>query len=271
MSDPIDQFRALHESGIFVMPNAWDIGSARCLAGIGFPAIATTSSGHAASLGRPDQSVTRDELLAHAEALASAVEVPISVDAEYCFASDLTGVAETVRLIAATGAAGCSIEDWNPFTGQIDPLGPAADRVAAAVEAAGRSGMVLTARAENHLYGIEDLKDTIRRLTAYRDAGADVLYAPGLTSLDDIGRVVENTGWAVNVLATAEVPSVSELESVGVRRVSTGGALSRAAFGTLHRAARELLDLGTSTYLAEAITSPDLNEIFAQGSPAPGR
>ena len=177
-----ERFRALHRQGLFVMPNAWDIGSARLLASIGFEAIATTSSGHAASLGRADQEVSRDELLSHVEALVAAVDVPVSVDAERCFADDPAGVAQTVELIAAVGAAGCSIEDYEPTTRSIDDIGVATERVAAASGAARKHGLVLTARAENHLYGIDDLADTIERLLAYRAAGADVVYAPGLVA-----------------------------------------------------------------------------------------
>ncbi len=262
MREHTGRFRALHGDGIFVMPNPWDVGSARFLASLGFPALATTSSGHAATLGRPDQSVTRDELLAHAEALVTAVDVPINVDAERCFADDANGVAETVRLIANTSAAGCSIEDYDPATGRIDPTDRATERVAAAAQAARQTGLVLTARAENHLYGIDDLDDTISRLSAYRDAGADVVYAPGLIDLDDIARVVQEVRIPVNVLARPDAPSVSELASVGVRRVSTGGALTRAAFDTLKRAARELLDHGTSSYATNAITEAELTAAF---------
>jgi 2-methylisocitrate lyase-like PEP mutase family enzyme len=167
------RFRALHErKQIFVMPNPWDVGSARVLAAAGFEALATTSAGFAWTLGKHDQHVTRDELLEHVAALAAATELPLSVDSERCFASDPAGVAETVSLLADAGAAGCSIEDYDPATGQIDDVATAAKRVAAAAEAAHRGqGMVLTARAENHLYGRGDLDDTIERLAAYRAAG----------------------------------------------------------------------------------------------------
>jgi 2-methylisocitrate lyase-like PEP mutase family enzyme len=257
-----DRFRELHEAGIFIMPNPWDIGSARFLASMGFVALATTSSGHAATLGRVDETITRDELLAHASALAAAVGVPLNVDAERCFADDAKGVADTVRLIADTGAAGCSIEDWDPARGEIDPIARGTERVAAAADAASKSGLVLTARAENHLHGINDLDDTIARLVAYRDAGADVVYAPGLVDLEDIARVVREVGIPVNVLALPHGPSVKELASVGVRRVSTGGALTRAAFTGLKNAARELLDHGTSHYAKTAITSTELAAAF---------
>jgi 2-methylisocitrate lyase-like PEP mutase family enzyme len=261
-SDPRAVFRDLHTSGLFVMPNPWDIGSARLLAALGFPALATTSSGHAASLGRRDQQVRRDELLTHAASLAEAVDVPLSVDAERCFTADPAGVGDTVRLIAETGAAGCSIEDYDPATGTIDAIEVATERIAAAVEAAHAHRLVLTARAEHHLYGVDELDATITRLAAYRDAGADVVYAPGLVNLDDIARLVREVGAPLNVLARPDGPSVPELASVGVRRVSTGGALARAAYGRLVSAARELLDIGTSTYANDILTEADLNAAF---------
>lgn len=257
-----DRFRRLHESGLFVMPNPWDIGSARILASMGFPALATTSLGHAASLGKVDQSVTRDELLAHVAAISAAVDLPLNVDAERCFADDLAGVAETVTLLAEAGAAGCSIEDYDPATGRIDDIAMAAERVAAAADAAHRHGVLLTARAENALYGIDDIEDTVVRLRAYREAGADVIYAPRLTDAEDIRRIVEATDAPVNVLAMRHGPSIPELAELGVRRVSTGGPLARAAYGALRRAAEELLGPGTSTYQDEALTSDELERAF---------
>lgn len=250
-------FRELHAEGCFMMPNPWDLGSARLLAHLGFPALATTSSGHAASLGRRDQSVTRAETLAHTVAMAAAVPVPINVDAERCFAADPDGVYETVAAIGRTGAAGVSIEDYDPETGAIDPLPTAVSRVEAASAAARVSGLVLTARAENHIYDLGDFDDTIARLCAYRDAGADVVYAPGLADIDDVARLVDETGVPVNVLASRRGPRIDELAAVGVRRVSTGGALARAAYGTLVTAARELLDEGTSTYVGGAVAELD--------------
>jgi len=241
MSDARARFRELHRSGLFVMPNPWDIGSARILADLGFPALATTSHGHAASLGKRDQQVTRDELVAHATALAAAVDVPLNLDAERCFADTPAGVAETVGLLAETGAAGLSIEDYDPVAGAVEPLEAAAARVAAAAEVARAEGMVLTARAENHLYGAGDLDDTIARLRAYRDAGAEVVYAPALTDIADIARLVEAVAVPVNVLALPGAPTVPELAAVGVRRVSTGGALTQVAYGALREAARALL------------------------------
>ena len=236
------RFRDLHRDGTFVMPNPWDIGSAQLLAGLGFPALATTSGGHAATLGRKDQQVTRDELVAHAAALSASVDVPLNVDAERCFADSPAGVAETVGLLAETRAAGLSIEDYDPATRAIDPVDVAAARVAAAADVARDAGLVLTARAENQLYGAGDLDDTIARLRAYRDAGAEVVYAPGLTSLDDIARLVEAVGVPVNVLTLPAAPSIPELASVGVRRISTGGALARVAYVAAREAARELLE-----------------------------
>jgi 2-methylisocitrate lyase-like PEP mutase family enzyme len=267
-SDIREQFRALHASECFVMPNAWDVGSARLLASLGFPALATTSSGHAATLGRLDQHVTRDEMLAHAEQLAGAVDVPLSVDSEHCFADDHAGIVATVELIARTGAAGCSIEDYDPAAGRLYPRDIAIERVAAAAGAARSHGLVLTARAENHLYGSDDLDDTVTRLQAYRDAGADVVYAPGLVEISDIARLVRDVDTAVNVLAHPKGPSTSELAEAGVRRISTGGALCFAAYGALTRAARELLDAGTSTYARAGVRRAELAAAFTQ--PAAG-
>ena len=254
-------FAQLHADGTFVMPNAWDGGSARILAALGFPAIATTSSGHAATLGRHDQQVTLDELVAHAAELVRAVDVPVSVDAERGFADGPEGVAAAVERLAETGAAGVSIEDYDPASG-IEAAEAATARVAAAAGAASAHGLLLTARAENHLYGVDDLDDTIRRLTAYRDAGADCVYAPGLTALDDIARVVSAVEVPVNVLALADGPSVPQLAEVGVRRVSTGGALAFAAYGALATAARELLTAGTSGYARTVLTADDRRAAF---------
>lgn len=256
------RFRELHRDGIFVMPNPWDVGSARLLASVGFAALATTSSGHAATLGRLDRHVSLDELVEHATALAGSVDVPLNVDAEYCFATDPSGVAETVDRLAATGAAGLSIEDFNPTTRAIDSIDVATRRVAAAARAADAHGLVLTARAENDVHGIDDLHDTVDRLKAYRDAGAPVVYAPGLVDIRDIARVVSEVGLPVNVLARENGPSVPELASVGVRRVSTGGALARAAYGELLRAGSELQTSGTSTYAVRAISNADLAAAF---------
>lgn len=253
------RFRRLHEDGIFVIPNPWDIGSARILAAAGFPALATTSAGFAWSLGRPDQSVTRDELVRHVAGLAAATDLPVAVDGERLFADDPGGVRETVRLLAEAGAAGCSIEDWDPARGRIDEAALAAERVAAAAEAAHEGdALVLTARAENHLHGVADLDDTIARLVAYRDAGADVVYAPGLREPDDIRAVVEAVGIPVNVLVLPGCPTVAELGSLGVRRVSTGSLLARAAYGALETAAATLAEAGVSTFPGGAMTEISL-------------
>ncbi len=258
-TDLRQRFRHLHTSppdaptpGILVMPNPWDIGSARVLEASGFLALATTSSGHAASLGRTDQHVRRDELVEHAAALAQAVEIPLNVDAEDGLAEDPDGVRETYRLLASTDAAGASIEDFDPRARSIFPLEVAVERVAAA--RAGCGEMVLTARCENHLYGVGDLDDTIRRLVAYRDAGADVVYAPGVRAPEGIGRIVADVGIPVNVLEQPGVPSVPELAELGVARVSTGGAMAWVAYGATAAAARELLDSGTSDYLSHMLS-----------------
>jgi 2-methylisocitrate lyase-like PEP mutase family enzyme len=190
------------------------------------------------------------------------VDVPLSVDAERCFADDVSGVEETVDLIAGAGAAGCSIEDYDPKRDRIDTLDVAVERVAAAAAAARRTGMVLTARAENHLHGVDDLDDTIARLRAYRDAGAEVAYAPGLVDRDDIRRLIEAVGIPVNVLALRRGPSTGELAELGVRRVSTGGGLARTAYGALLAGARELRDKGTSSYLDGAVSDGELEAAF---------
>ena len=236
----IDRFRQLHDSGTFVLPNPYDVGSAKLLAALGFEALATTSAGFAATLGRLDMNVTLDELVSHVEPLAAATDLPLNVDAERCFAEDPSGVTATVQRLAGAGAAGCSIEDWNPATGSIDPVDVATARVRAAADGAADSGLVLTARCENHLHGVQDLDDTIARLIAYRDAGADAVYAPGLVDLEQIRRVVVETGAPVNVLILPGGPSVAQLAEISVRRVSTGGTMSSVAQGAMVAAARRL-------------------------------
>ena len=259
------RFRDLHARGqLFVMPNPWDIGSARLLASCGFEALATTSAGLAWSLGKLDQGVSRDELVAHVSSLADATPLPLNVDSERCYPDDPGGVAETVSLLAAAGAAGCSIEDYDPATGRIDDVEVAAERVAAAAQAVHGlpDPMVLTGRAENHIRGVDDLDDTIARLIAYRDAGADAVYAPGLHDLEQIAAVVEAVGAPVNVLALRNGPTVPELASVGVRRVSTGGLLAGVAYGALLEGAHELLAAGTSTYASRSIAAEALKAAF---------
>ena len=236
-----------------LLPNAWDVGSARLLASLGFQALATTSSGFAATLGRLDGSVTKEEALAHAAQLAAATDLPVSADLENGYADDPAEVAQTVRDAIAAGLAGCSIED---FTG--DEAGPvyclehAVARVAAAAQAAheGAVHLVLTARAENHIHGVDDLGDTIARLRAYGEAGADVLYAPGLTRLEDIRRVVQAVApLPVNVLAYPGAPAVGELAAAGVKRISVGGAFAFAALDAVAEAACELREEGTFGFL----------------------
>ena len=259
MDEHSARFRELHEQGIFVMPNPWDVGSAKLLASMGFEALATTSAGFAWSLGRLDQNVSRDELVAHVEAIAAATPLPLNVDSENCFPDAQGGIAETVRLLEQAGAAGCSIEDYDPAADRILDLEQAAERVATAAAA---SQLVLTARAENHLHGVDDLDDTIARLVAYRDAGADVVYAPGLAQPDAIRRVVDEVGVPVNVLALPNGPNVDELAAAGVRRVSTGGALARSAYGALLTAAAELRDGGTSRYSESGAPAAALRDAF---------
>jgi 2-methylisocitrate lyase-like PEP mutase family enzyme len=250
------QLLALHRRGEpLLLPNPWDAGSARILASMGFRALATTSSGHAATLGRRDGSVTRDEALAHAAAIVAATDLPVSADLEAGFADDPDGVAATVRAARAAGLAGCSIEDATGRPG--DPLYDpafASERVRAAAEAAhdGPAPIVLTARAEGFLHGRDDLDATIARLRAFEDAGADVLYAPGLVGIDDIRRVVRAVTLPVNVLALPGGPPVAELAAAGVARVSVGGAFAYAALGALVEAGRELMAQGTYGYWTAA-------------------
>jgi 2-methylisocitrate lyase-like PEP mutase family enzyme len=249
--DRAARFRELHRPGQpLLMPNAWDAGSARLLACLGFDAIATTSSGFAATLGRLDYGVTREDALAHGAALAAAVGVPVSADLEDCFAQDADGVGETVRMARGAGLAGCSIEDWDPRSESLYPLELAAERVAAAAAAAHGGGvrLVLTARAENHLRGVDDVEDTIARLSAYEQAGADVLYAPALDDPARLRELVASVDRPVNVLARADTPPLAELAALGVARVSVGGAFAFAALAALRDAALELRERGTFGY-----------------------
>ncbi len=246
-------FLDLHVPGRpLLLPNPWDAGSARILASLGFQALATTSSGYAATLGRLDGSVTRDEALGHAATVVAAVGVPVSADLENGFADDPSGVADTVRRARDTGLAGCSVED---STGRPDdpiyPAAAAAERVAAAVDAAGPD-FVITARAENHLHGRDDLADTIARLQSFQQAGAQVLYAPGLVTREQIRTVLAEVDRPVNVLALPDAPPVAELAELGVARISVGGAFAFAALGALVDSSRELLDRGTYGFWAGA-------------------
>ena len=262
-------FRALHErDGAFIIPNPWDAGTARLLAHLGFEALATTSAGYAFSVGRSDQTVGREASLEYASAIASATRLPVSADLENGFGDAPETVAETVRLAAAAGVVGCSIED---STGRADhPIyekEQAAERVRAATEAArGLSfPFTLTARAENYLHGRPDLRDTIQRLQAFQEAGADVLYAPGLATKDDIAAVVSSVDRPVNVLVglAGMQLTVTELAALGVKRLSVGSALCRAALGAFLRAAREMRERGSFAFAAEAASSTEINSIFA--------
>ncbi len=250
------RFLALHQDERpLLLVNPWDVGSARLFAWLGFQALATTSSGLAATRGLLDGSVDRADVLAHTSSIVQATELPVSADLENGFADDPEGVAETFRLVRDAGVAGASVEDYSGREdAPIYDVGLAAERVAAAAEVAhdDQTRLVLTGRAENHLHGVSDLADTIVRLQRYQEAGADVLYAPGLTSLDEIRELVRSVDRPVNVLARPNGPSVSELASVGVSRVSVGGALAFAALGAVSSAARELIERGTYSFWEDA-------------------
>jgi 2-methylisocitrate lyase-like PEP mutase family enzyme len=261
-------FRALHErDGGFILPNPWDIGTARLLAHLGFEALATTSAGYAFSVGQPDYSIGREEMLKHVGDMVSATDLPVSADLENGFADDPADAAETYRLAAATGLAGGSIGD---ATGRKDdPIYEhqlAAERVRAVVEAvrALPFPFMVTARAENYLWGRPDLQDTIRRLQAYQDAGAHVLYAPGLRSKEDIATVVRSVDRPVNVLMGLQGVqlSLTDLAAIGVKRISVGSALTRAALGAFLRAAQEMRERGTFAFAAEAANYHDLSAMF---------
>ena len=259
-------FHALHQSGCFVIPNPWDIGTARFLAGLGFKALATTSSGFAWSVGRPDNGISLDQALSHYRAIAEAVEVPVNADFEGGFAVDPAAVGDNVTLAAATGVAGLSIED---STGdEARPLFPfelAVERIRAARAAidAGASGILLTGRSEGFVAGRPDLAETIRRLTAYSEAGADCLFAPGIRSLPDITAVVQAVApKPVNVLVSSDFTTVDALAARGVRRISVGGALARAAWAGFIRAATEIAEHGTFTGLAGAAGSDQIEAEF---------
>ena len=266
-SEKVTAFRRLHETGCFVIPNPWDAGSARLLAGLGFPALATTSSGFAWTLGRPDNHVTLDEALAHFRIVSAAVDVPVSGDFEGGFAIEPDAVAGNVARAAQTGVAGLSIED---STGdQAIPLfdfALAVDRIRAARRAidADGSGVLLTARTEGFIAGRPDLAETLRRLEAYAGAGADCLYAPGIRSLSDIAAVVHTVDpRPVNVLVGSDFTTVAQLADIGVRRISVGGALARAAWTGFLQAATEIARDGTFSALARGVPFGELNGTFA--------
>jgi 2-methylisocitrate lyase-like PEP mutase family enzyme len=261
-------FRALHERGsAFIIPNPWDIGTARLLQHLGFEALATTSAGYAFSLGQLDNTIDRDEMMAHVSAIASATDLPVSADLENGFGDAPEIVAETIRLAAGAGLAGGSIEDMSRQPGHpIYEHQHAVERVCAAAQVvrALPFAFTLTARAENYLAGKPDLRDTIKRLQAYQMAGADVLYAPGLTSKDDITAVVHSVDRPVNVVMGLQGVqlSLAELSAMGVRRVSVGSALSRAALGAFLRAAREMREHGTFAFAVEAVSYRDISAML---------
>jgi 2-methylisocitrate lyase-like PEP mutase family enzyme len=261
-------FRQLHRRDhAFLIPNPWDVGTARILTQCGFEALATTSAGFAFSRGQPDNTITRDQLIAHVADIVQATHLPVSADLASGYGETADAVAETFRLAAATGLAGASIEDATGRRDQplFDPV-VAAERVRAAAEIVHRLPFpfLLTARAENYLCGRPDLADTIARLQAYQEAGADVLYAPGVTSKAEIAAIVTSVDRPLNVLAG--LPgwhlSIAELSELGVKRVSVGSALSRAALGAFLRAVRELQGLGTFAFAGEAVSYQDVNAMF---------
>jgi 2-methylisocitrate lyase-like PEP mutase family enzyme len=264
-----ETFAELHASkGPFIIPNPWDAGTARLLAHVGFKALATTSAGYAFSVGRTDGAIDRDEMLAHAAAIVAATDLPVSADLEHGFGDAPEVVAETIRLAAQAGLVGGSIEDLPaPGASAPYPLDYAADRVRAAADAARTLPFrfMLTARAENYLAGRPDLPDTIARLQAYQEAGADVLYAPGLTTEGEIAAVVRAVDRPVNVVVGLQGPQVSlaALARLGVTRVSVGSTLARAAFGATLRAAREMHDGGTFEFAADAISYREITGMFA--------
>ena len=261
-------FRALHTgAGAFIIPNPWDAGTARMLSRLGFQALATTSMGYAFSRGRQDGAVSRDEMLKHVSEIATATELPVSADLEHGYGDSPEIVSETVRLAAGTGIAGCSIED---ATGRSDhPIYEkehATERMRAAVEAARKLPFpfTLTGRAENYLYGRPDVKDTIARLQAYQDAGADVLYAPGLTSKEEIAAVVSSLDRPVNAVMGLRgvLLSLEELSGLGVKRVSLGSCLFRYAIGAFLRAAREMRDCGTFSFTEQSASPLEIGAMI---------
>jgi 2-methylisocitrate lyase-like PEP mutase family enzyme len=258
MRDKAEAFRSLHQR-CFVIANAWDAGSARILAGLGFQALATSSGAHAGTLGRRDGQVTREEALEHARAIVEATDLPVSADFENCFADEPTKAAETVRLARAIGLAGCSIEDAT--RDKVYDFDDAVERVAAAAQ---NSGLVLTARAENFVRGKPDLDDTIRRLQAFEKAGADVLMAPGLPDLEAVRRVCRALSKPFNFMAGIKGKSfsVAELEAAGVRRVSLATSLWRAAMSGLVDAAREVKDKGTFGYVERSLATAEIVKLM---------
>jgi 2-methylisocitrate lyase-like PEP mutase family enzyme len=265
-SDKVEAFRRLHAEGCFVIPNPWDVGSAVALEQLGFKALATTSAGFAWSLARSDQGVERAEVVEHLRQVASAVDVPVNADFEGGFADDPAGVAKSVELAAATGIAGLSIEDST--RGAEEPLYPlelAAERIRAARRVVDESGtgVLLTGRSEGFIAGRPDLDETIRRLQAYADAGADCLYAPGIGTAEEVSAIVAAVApKPVNLLVHKPFITVAEAAALGVRRISVGGALARTAWAGFVAAAQEIADDGTFTRLAELPAVDNVNTVL---------
>jgi 2-methylisocitrate lyase-like PEP mutase family enzyme len=262
----VEAFHELHAEGCFVLPNPWDVGSAVALEQLGFKALATTSAGFAWSLGRPDQGVERAEVLEHLRRVSSAVDLPLNADFEGGFADDPEGVAESVELATATGIAGLSIED---STGDAEeplyPFGLAVDRIRAARRAVDESGtgVLLTGRSEGFIAGRPDLEETIRRLQAYAEAGADCVYAPGITTAEQVSAIVAAVApKPVNLLVHKPFITVAEAAALGVRRISVGGALARTAWAGFVAAAQEIADDGTFTRLAELPANDTVNAVL---------
>jgi len=263
LADRTSEFHRLHESGCFVIPNPWDVGSARALAQLGFPALATTSAGFAWSIGRRDNDTGLEETLAHCRAIAASVDVPVNADFQDCFAEDPVDVQNHVIAACQTGIAGLSIEDSTRDRpgSPLFEFDQAVDRVRAAREGIDRSGsrVLLTARTEGFVVGRPDLSETIRRLTAFSEAGADCLYAPRLPGMTEIRAVVTAVSpKPVNVLVTSGFTTVAELAEIGVRRISVGGTLARAAWTGFITAAEEIAKSGTFAKLGSAMPSADL-------------
>jgi 2-methylisocitrate lyase-like PEP mutase family enzyme len=266
-TDQISAFRELHESGCFVMPNPWDVGSARLLARLGFPALATTSAGLAWSLGLSDNRAGLKNVLDHLRLVTTAVDVPINADFEGGFAVEPEGVAASVTLATRTGIAGLSIEDSSgDASNPLFEFELAVERIKAARRAIDDSdtGVFLTARSEGFISGRPDLAETIRRLTAYAESGADCLYAPGIRSVADIKTIVDAVSpRPVNALVSGNFTTVREMTDIGVRRISVGGALARTAWTGFMDAAKEIAEQGTFTGLARAMPGVDLDDMFA--------
>jgi methylisocitrate lyase len=274
MANPADRcrvFRQLHQSGCFVIPNPWDLGSARLLTQLGFPALATTSSGFAWSLGRPDNHVPLAEALGHFRSIAQGVEVPVNGDFEGGFATEPTAVGANVAAASATGIAGLSIEDSTGDSSKpLLDFTLAVERIQAARRAIDDSGtsILLTGRSEGFIVGRPDLAETLRRLTAYAEAGADCLYAPGIRNRADLVAVVKAVApKPVNVLVGSDFATVAELAELGVRRISVGSVLARAAWAGFLEAAKEIAERGTFTSLTRAIPFAELNGCFTSEAP----